>query len=480
LEVNVAILSIGSTRILVKYLVNNNGLPYYQRKVPDDLVSRLGKKLLKFKLDPQNGMPAKQVANLARTHDMLFKAYRGNPDLIIPEKKLSAILVLQEHGLRQGDGNIKLGFGENEGWDINDQPHLDYFYNFMEDLDREGKLTEVDKLAIHALKNPLPTFLSEILDIYFDNHPDGKGDDSLFRLKVKRDWDRFVELVGDCSAEQLNRDMARQYVEYRESEGKKSATVQRELNNLRAIVAVAIMEGEIKSSNPFERIRPTKKDDAKEKLSYTYQELALIRAKCLEINDDIRHLLLIQMYTGARISEIVGLRKQDCTFIQKIPCIQIKPYDKRTLKTSNSTRIVPLIPEAQEIVLRAIKESESDALFPRYNNLIDKPKADSASTYASKWLKELTQTDKTTHTFRHTLRDMFRNADITKDLQDEIHGGAKQNIADTYGEGSSVDRKLKALKKAWNPFFKFIGQPITENKNTAEEAFKRKQTGFNF
>lgn len=473
-----AILSIGSNRILVKYLVNNNGLPYYQRKVPDDLVGRLGKKLLKFKLDPHNGMPAKQVANLARTHDMLFRAYRGNPDLIIPEKKLSALLILQEHGLKEGDGNVRLGFGESDGWDINDQPHLDYFYHFMEGLDREGKLTEVDKLAISALKTPLPTFLSEILNTYFDNHPDGKGDDSIFRAKVKRDWDRFVELVGDCPVDKLTRDMARQYVDSREAEGKKSATVQRELNNLRAIVAIAILEGVIKVNNPFERIRPTKKDDAKKRLSYTFEELALIRDKCLKLNDDIRQLILIEMYTGARIGEIVGLRKQDCTFVQKVPCVKITPYDKRTLKTSNSTRIVPLIPEAQEIVVRAINQSETDALFPRYNNLIDKPRADSASTYASKWLKELTQTDKTTHTFRHTLRDMFRNADITKDLQDEIHGGSKQNIADTYGEGSSVKRKLAALRKAWNPFFKFIGEPITENK--AEEEFKKKQSGFVF
>ncbi len=473
-----AILSIGSTRILVKYLVNNNGLPYYQRKVPDDLVSRLGKKLLKFKLDPKNGMPAKQVANLARTHDMLFKAYRGNPSLILPEKKLSALLTLQDFGLKQGDANTKLGFGQNQGWDINDTPHLDEFYDLMDELSRDEKLTEVDKLAIKALENPLPTFLSEVLDIYFNHHPEGKGNDEAFRIKVKRDWDRFVQLVGECPAEQLSRDMARQYVEHRESEGKKSATVQRELNTLRAIVAVAILEGELEVSNPFERIRPTKKDDAKKRFSYTYDELALIRAKCLEINDDIRHLILIEMYTGARIGEIVGLRKQDCTFVQKVPCIKIIAYDKRTLKTSNSTRIVPLIPEAQEIVVRAINQSETDALFPRYNNLIDKPKADSASTYASKWLKELTQTDKTTHTFRHTLRDMFRNADITKDLQDEIHGGAKQNIADTYGEGSSVKRKLAALRKAWNPFFKFIGEPITENK--AEEEFKRKQAGFIF
>jgi hypothetical protein len=105
LEVIVAILSIGSTRILVKYLVKNNGLPYYQRKVPDDLVGRLGKRLLKIKLDHKNGMPAKQVANLARTHDMLFQAYRNNPGLTLPEQKLSAILLLQEYGLKPGDGN---------------------------------------------------------------------------------------------------------------------------------------------------------------------------------------------------------------------------------------------------------------------------------------------------------------------------------------------------------------------------------------
>jgi integrase len=478
LEVIVAILSIGSTRILVKYLVKNNGLPYYQRKVPDDLVGRLGKRLLKIKLDHKNGMPAKQVANLARTHDMLFQAYRNNPGLTLPEQKLSAILLLQEYGLKPGDGNIKLGFGQHEGYEVNDTPHLDEFYDLIIDLERAGELSAVDRLALSALKNPLPTFLSEILDIYFSNHPDGKGNDPVFQAKVKRDWDRFVELVDDCPAEQINRDMARKYVETREAAGKKSATIQRELNNLRAIVAVAILEGAIEVSNPFERIRPTKKDDAKKRLSYTFEELALIRAKCLEINDDIRHLILIQMYTGARIGEIVGLRKQDCTFVQRIPCIRITPYEKRTLKTSNSARVVPLIPDAQEIIVRAINQSETDALFPRYNNLIDKPKADSASTYASKWLKELTKTDKTTHTFRHTLRDMFRNANITKDLQDEIHGGAKQNIADTYGEGSSVDRKLKALKKAWNPFCKFIGQPIKESK--AEEEFKKKQTGFDF
>lgn len=473
-----ATLSIGSTRILVKYLVNNNGLPYYQRKVPDDLVSRLGKRLLKFKLDPKNGMPAKQVANLARTHDMLFKAYRNNPELVLPERKLAALLILQEHGLAQGDGNLKAVFLSGDARGFNDTPHLDEFHDFMSELEREGKLTEADELAIHALKNPLPTFLSEILDVYFDKHPDGKGSDSVFRCKVQRDWGRFVQLIGDCPAEKLTREMARKYVEARESDGKKSATVQRELNNLRAIVAVAILENTIKIANPFERVRPTKKDDAKKRLSYSYEELALIRAKCLEINDDIRHMLLITMYTGARIGEIVGLRKQDCVFVQKVPCLKITPYEKRTLKTNHSIRVVPLIPEAQEVVVRAINQSDTDALFPRYNNLIDKPRADSASTYASKWLKELTQIDKTTHNFRHTLRDLFRNANVTKDIMDELHGGAKQNIADTYGEGSSVKRKRAALIKAWNPFFKLIGQPINESK--AEEEFKRKQTGFDF
>ncbi len=246
-------------------------------------------------------------------------------------------------------------------------------------------------------------------------------------------------------------------------------------------ITIAKREGYFHKDNPFEGIRPTKKNDAKKRETYTLDELALIREKCLEINDDIRQIALVTMYTGARVGEIVGLRKQDCILNKTAPYIRITDYDNKTVKTTNSVRDVPLVGEAWEMLSRAMKDSSTDAVFPRYNNLNDRPAADSASTYVSRWLKETTHTDKTSHCFRHTVRDLLRNSNATKDVMDELHGGAKQNIADTYGEGRTIRMKSDGLKKAWKPFFKHIGlEGIKPKQVIAEQEFKKKQKGFDF
>lgn len=446
-----AILNLGAHQILVKYLVNNNGLPYYQRRVPKSLVKRIGKQIIRIKLDYKHGVPAKQVVELSRKHDLLFKALEENPDVTISEKKLAAYLLLDKFGLNPGDGNVRLGPLELDPGADDDQPHINEVIDYFIDRQRDGLFDAVDDLALKALKAPLPTLLSELIDIYLKHHPNHKGVDNIFANKSKRDWDRFVDMIGDMPVDRLTRDMVRHYIKKREEAGLKSGSVQRELNTLRAIITIAKREGYFYKDNPFEGIRPTTKNDAKKRETFSLDELFQIRNKCLEINDDIRHIVLITMYTGARIGEVIGLRKQDCILLDKIPCIRITEYGNKTVKTSNSIREIPLIPEANKVILRAIRSSNSDALFPRYNNLKDKPNSNSASTYIAKWLRYITNTDKTSHCFRHTVRDLLRNSDATKDVMDELHGGSKQNIADTYGQGRTIKKKYKALLKAWKP-----------------------------
>ncbi len=476
-----ATLTIGPHQLIVKYLFDNNGLPYYQRRVPKHLVKRIGKQMIRIKLDPKNGMPAKQVVEIAKKHDLLFEALKNNPTLSLPEKKLAAYLLLNTFGLNPGDGKVKIGPIDRDMHSTDDQPHLHKVLDYFVERQIDEELDEVDRLAYLALQAPLPPLLSELVDVYLKHHPNNKGQDKEFVKKTKRDWDRLVDTLGEMPADKLDRDSVRIYVTKRQDAGLKSGSIQRELNTLRAVVTIAKREGYFYQDNPFEGIRPTIKNDAKKRQTFTFEELSLIRSKCLEINDDIRHLVLMTMYTGARIGEIVGLRKEDCTFIDKIPCIRITEYEGKTVKTSNSIREIPLVLEAQEILLRAIKASETDAVFPRYNNLIEKPSADSASTYISRWLRELTGTEKTSHCFRHTMRDLFRDSDAPKDLIDEIHGGAKQNIADTYGLGRTIRKKNEAMKKAWKPFFKHIGLIEDRSKSAlAEKEFKKKQTDFDF
>ncbi len=473
-----ATLKLGNNQLIVKYLVNNNGLPYYQRKVPKDLVDRLGKQHIRIKLDDRQGTPARQVLQLAGQHDQLFKALRSNPDLVLSEKKQAAYLLLNNFNLQPGDGNIELTDAELSAGAPDNQPHLNDALDYFIERQRDGKLDEIDSLAYRALKTPLPTLLSELIDVYLKHHPNHKGRDTIFAQKTSRDWNRFITIIGDMPVDRLNRELVRSYISKREEDGVKSGTIQRELNTLRAIITISKREGYFYKDNPFEAIRPNLRNDAKERMPFTFDELALIREKCLDIDDDIRQIVLITMYCGARIGEIVGLRKQDYLMIDKIPCIRITEYGNKTVKTSNSIREIPLLPEANEAVLRAIKASDSDALFPRYNNLKDKPSSNSASTYIAKWLRDITNTDKTSHCFRHTVRDLLRNSDATKDIMDEIHGGAKQNIADTYGQGRTAKKKRDALLKAWKLFFRHIGVD-QQNKNQQTE-FKKNQINFDF
>ena len=80
-------LRIGTTLLIVKYLTNNHGNPYYQRRIPDDLQARFGKKKFSIPLDANKGSAAFQAQRLAKSHDALFKALRADPNMALSEEK---------------------------------------------------------------------------------------------------------------------------------------------------------------------------------------------------------------------------------------------------------------------------------------------------------------------------------------------------------------------------------------------------------
>ena len=86
-------------------------------------------------------------------------------------------------------------------------------------------------------------------------------------------------------------------------------------------------------------------------------------------------------------------------------------------------------------------------LFPRYNNLVEAPKADGASASVNKWIKSL-GIQKTSHSFRHSVISLFREAGIPRDLWEEITGHSGQRISDGYGHSVSNAKKLNALSSA--------------------------------
>jgi len=48
------------------------------------------------------------------------------------------------------------------------------------------------------------------------------------------------------------------------------------------------------------------------------------------------------------------------------------------------------------------------------------------------------------------LTTLLRNADVPEDLREEITGHSRQRTAANYGEASSLERKLRAIEKAFS------------------------------
>ena len=441
-------ITVSGITLEMKYVFNNNGSLYYQRGVPKALQKRLQKRSFKIKLDPMLGNVSLQAQKLAKEHDALFKAMLGDKELTVSESKLVAINTLATFGLRPDDANKEadeydLRFGDK-------YPHLDPFIDALAEKRRDGVSTKEDELALKMLYKPLPLTLTEALEVYFSSHE--RGSDAKWRKNIEFYWGLFVEHCGDIALKSVERDHVKSYILKRLAEGKKTGTVDKETNICAAVFRTAKIEKSINTINPFERQKiPGKGLDVKEKIVLNKEQLGAVISAAIAKDDDIRAIVVLQSVTGARISEIVGLRVADVCKLEGVSYLNIKEYTNgeayRRLKTKNSIRESALLPFAAAIAEKLVKDAKGAFLFPRYVRKDGSINNDAADAAVNKWLK-LQVPDLTSHCFRHTIKTLLRQV-TSKAINDEITGHKGQDTADSYGLGVALKLKLKDLKKAF-------------------------------
>lgn len=440
--------TVSGITIEMKYVFNNNGSLYYQRGIPKPLQERLQRRNFKIKLDPMLGNVSLQAQKLAKEHDALFKAMLGDKELTVTEQKLLAINTLATFGLKPDDGNKEadeydLRFGDK-------YPHLDPFLDALAEKMQDGTNNKTDDLAYKMLYKPLPLTLTEALDIYFSEHE--RGSEAKWRKNIEFYWGLFVDHCGDIAIKAVERDHVKSYILKRLADGKKTGTVDKELNICASVFNTARTVKSINTINPFERQKiPGKGLDVKEKIVLNKEQLGAVISAAIAKDDDIRAIVVLQSVTGARISEIVGLRVADVCKLDGVSYLNIREYTNgeayRRLKTKNSIRESALLPFAAKIAEKLAKEATGAFLFPRYIRKDGSVNNDAADAAVNKWLK-LQISDLTSHCFRHTIKTMLRQV-TSKSINDEITGHRSQDTADTYGLGVALKLKLKELKKAF-------------------------------
>lgn len=177
-------------------------------------------------------------------------------------------------------------------------------------------------------------------------------------------------------------------------------------------------------------------------------------------------LPLLALFTGARLDELGCLGPAD-VMDGGFPRICI-----RQAKNQSSVREVPLHPKVLELgwleYVDGVRKAGHETLWP---HMVSKSAKAADSEVLGRWFNRWLHTvlglpaTKVFHSFRHTFKDLCRNAGIPRDLHQALTGHAKQTVGDTYGTGFSIETKASEIARISVDIE--IGRPLPWGASTA-------------
>ena len=168
----------------------------------------------------------------------------------------------------------------------------------------------------------------------------------------------------------------------------------------------------------------------------------------LPMPDEDRLLLSILISTGMRLDEAALLTWDQIRSEDSIRYFSLMDSDNANVivKNQGSLRKVP-IPD----VLTLPKRAEG-RLFS-YSLDADGKAQTSASQRLMKYVRTVTKMEtKVVHSLRGNLKDLLRDADVSKELNDFITGHSSGDVAGKYGSGFSLQKRYVAINSVKHPW----------------------------
>ena len=180
--------------------------------------------------------------------------------------------------------------------------------------------------------------------------------------------------------------------------------------------------------------------------AYTDDEVALILEHLgLKQDNALTAITTLAMYTGARISELAGLRVDNLVTVDGITCLKIEES-----KTNAGNRTVPVHPKIQELVQTLITDSTDGYLV---SGVKSKGGKDRRADVLGKRYGRLVRNDcqlpstKVFHCFRNTVATKLESAGIPENIAADIVGHDKATMTyGLYSGGTSAQQKFDAVK----------------------------------
>lgn len=325
----------------------------------------------------------------------------------------------------------------------------------VEDLSCGTPVPLSSALSVSSSQRPLnddQPLTFEALSTLFIKERQGNVTDSTLRA-IASNCRTLTGLIGDLDLKTHTRaDMVA--LKEKVMEGRKLLTVNKLLTQLSTVLTWATNNGYLERS--FEKGLKIERGAESTRKPFSRDQVATLmtHANSLPTDDWKRWALSLGVLTGARIGEIYQLTQADVRTEDGVTFIDINKDENtgKSLKTSSSVRLVPLVDEAYGFSLAAFLEwvaGEPGRLFKQKEHYFNKP----LNEALREPLGLEAGGDLTFHSLRHSLSGLLKAAATPEVIAQSITGHSSGTITyDLYGGTERVDVKVlhEALKKAFD------------------------------
>lgn len=173
----------------------------------------------------------------------------------------------------------------------------------------------------------------------------------------------------------------------------------------------------------------------------------------------LRWLFLLGLCTGARIEELGQILLADVKSELGVPYIDVTDYvmdeieEHNRVKTDGSIRVIPLHPKLIMLgFLDYVQRMRSRGAVRLFPDLVADSlgvKTKEASRRANRLIDKTVGDDPRLvfYSFRHSFKDLCRDADIPKEVHDQLMGHAPADVGGGYGFGRAIGNLAKHLKR---------------------------------
>jgi site-specific recombinase XerD len=184
----------------------------------------------------------------------------------------------------------------------------------------------------------------------------GIDKDKTFIRTANRNVEYIIKVLGNKSIKSYTSIDASKFRDWLIEQGMSNSTVKRVFSSVKAIINLTINENGLNITNPFSRVYlPSIDGEIRE--SVALEDIKSIQSVSKKEDDELRWLLLLLLLlsdTGMRLSEALGLSKDDINLNNPTSYIRLIPHPWRRLKTKASDRYIPLTKESEWACMRIL------------------------------------------------------------------------------------------------------------------------------